>query len=55
VLVLGAAAMTGPVASFGLRVDEHIAARDRTSTLTVLAKAATSRSTGTATPTSAVS
>ena len=41
VLVLGAVAKTGPVASFDLRVDEHIAAHDRTSVLTSLAKAVT--------------
>src|SRR6266568_91816 len=46
VLILGVLAKTGPVASLGLRVDEHIAAHDRTSVLTMLAKAAT----GAATP-----
>jgi membrane-associated phospholipid phosphatase len=40
VLVLGVVAKTGPVASLDLRVDEHIAAHDRTSLLTALAKAA---------------
>src|SRR5450755_834779 len=40
VLVLGAVAKTGPVARLDLRVDEHIAAHDRTSVLTALAKAA---------------
>ncbi len=40
-LVLGMIAKTGPVARFDLRVDEHIAAHDRTSGLTTLAKAAT--------------
>jgi len=41
VLILGVVAKTGPVAGLDLRVDEHIAARDRTSALTALAKAAT--------------
>jgi undecaprenyl-diphosphatase len=39
-LVLGVVAKTRPVASFDLRVDEHIAAHDRTSALTALARAA---------------
>ena len=39
VLILGAVAKTGPVAGFGLRVDKHIAAYDRMSVLTALAKA----------------
>jgi undecaprenyl-diphosphatase len=39
-LVLGAVAKTGPVATFDLRVDQHIAAHDRTSALTALARAA---------------
>jgi undecaprenyl-diphosphatase len=39
-LVLGAVAKTGPVTSFGLRVDQHIAAHHRTSALTALARAA---------------
>jgi undecaprenyl-diphosphatase len=39
-LVLGAVAKTGPVASFDLRADQHIAAHDRTSALTALARAA---------------
>lgn len=42
VFILGAVAKTGPVARFDLRVDEHIAAHDRVSVLTALAKAATS-------------
>ncbi len=41
VLVLGMIAKTSPVAGFDLRVDEHIAAHDRTSGLTTLAKAVT--------------
>jgi hypothetical protein len=41
VLLLGALAKTGPVARLDLRADEHIAAHDRTSMLTALAKAAT--------------
>jgi membrane-associated phospholipid phosphatase len=41
VLVLGVVAKTGPVASFDLRADQHIAAHDRTSALTALARAAT--------------
>ena len=41
VLVLGLVAKTGPVARLDLRVDRHIAAHDRTSALTALAKAAT--------------
>ena len=40
-LVLGFVAKTRPVASFDLRVDEHIAAHDRASVLTALAKEAT--------------
>src|SRR5487761_1831344 len=40
VLVLGVIAKTGPVTRFDLRLDRHIAARDRTSALTTLAKAA---------------
>jgi undecaprenyl-diphosphatase len=39
-LVLGLIAKTGPVASFDLRADQHIAAHDRTSALTGLARAA---------------
>src|SRR5258707_7887047 len=39
-LVLGVLAKTGPVATFDLRVDQHIAAHDRTSALTTLARAA---------------
>ncbi|HUZ24843.1 MAG TPA: phosphatase PAP2 family protein [Streptosporangiaceae bacterium] len=41
VLVLGIVAKTGPVARADLRVDQHIAAHDRTSALTSLARAAT--------------
>lgn len=41
VLLLGALAKSGPVARLDLRADEHIAAHDRTSMLTALAKAAT--------------
>jgi len=41
VLVLGAVAKLRPVAALDLRVDEHIAAHDRTGALTALAKAAT--------------
>jgi len=41
VLVLGVVAKTGPVASLDLRADQHIAAHDRTSALTSLARAAT--------------
>ena len=41
VLLLGALAKIGPVARLDLRADEHIAAHDRTSMLTALAKAAT--------------
>jgi membrane-associated phospholipid phosphatase len=41
VLLLGALAKTGPVARLDLRADEHLAAHDRTSMLTALAKAAT--------------
>ena len=41
VLVLGIVAKTGPVASLDLRADQHIAAHDRTSALTALARAAT--------------
>ncbi len=41
VLLLGELAKTGPVARLDLRADEHIAAHDRTSMLTALAKAAT--------------
>ncbi len=40
VLLLGLLAKTGPVAGFDLRVDQHIATHDRTSTLTTLARAA---------------
>ena len=40
VLLLGVLAKTGPVARLDLQADEHIAAHDRTSTLTALAKAA---------------
>lgn len=39
VLVMGVLAKTGPVAHLELRVDRHIAADDRTSTLTTLARA----------------
>jgi membrane-associated phospholipid phosphatase len=39
-LLLGLLAKTGPVASLDLRVDQHIASHDRTSTLTALARAA---------------
>ena len=39
VLLLGLLAKTGPVARLDLRVDQHIAAHDRTSTLTTLARA----------------
>jgi undecaprenyl-diphosphatase len=39
-LVLGVVAKTGPVASLDLRTDQHIAAHDRTSALTALARAA---------------
>lgn len=45
VLLLGILAKTAPVASFGLRVDRHIASYDRTSTLTALARAATTLAT----------
>jgi membrane-associated phospholipid phosphatase len=38
VLILGAIAKMRPVAAFDLRVDEHIAAHDRTGALTALAK-----------------
>jgi membrane-associated phospholipid phosphatase len=38
VLILGALAKMRPVAAFDLRVDEHIAAHDRTGALTALAK-----------------
>ena len=41
VLLLGELAKTGPVARLDLRADEHIAAHDRTSMLTAVAKAAT--------------
>ena len=41
VLVLGVIAKFGPVARLDLRVDQHIAAQDRTAWLTALAKAAT--------------
>ena len=41
VLVLGLVAKTGPVARLDLRVDRHIAAHDRTSALTALARTAT--------------
>ena len=41
VLLLGLLAKTGPVSSLGLRVDRHIAAYDRTGTLTALARGAT--------------
>jgi membrane-associated phospholipid phosphatase len=40
VLLLGLLAKMGPVASFDLRVDQHIATHDRISTLTTLARAA---------------
>ncbi len=40
VLLLGLLAKTSPVAGFDLRVDRHIAVYDRTSTLTSLARAA---------------
>ena len=39
VLLLGLLAKTGPVSSLDLRVDQHIAAHDRTSALTTLARA----------------
>lgn len=42
VLLLGELAKAGPVARLDLRIDEHIAAHDRTSALTSLAKFATS-------------
>lgn len=42
VLLLGAVAKSGPVARLDLRADEHIAAHDRTSALTSVAKFATS-------------
>lgn len=45
VLLLGVVAKTGPVAGFDLGVDRHIAAHDRTSTLTTLARAATTAAT----------
>jgi undecaprenyl-diphosphatase len=38
-LVLGAVAKTGPVATLDLRADQHIAAHDRASALTALARA----------------
>ncbi len=41
VLLLGVLAKTGPVARLDLRADEHIAAHDRISALTALAKTAT--------------
>ncbi len=41
VLLLGALAKSGPLARLDLRADEHIAAHDRSSALTSLAKAAT--------------
>jgi membrane-associated phospholipid phosphatase len=41
VLLFGEAVKSGPLARLDLRVDEHIAAHDRTSTLTTLAKFAT--------------
>jgi membrane-associated phospholipid phosphatase len=40
-LILGVVAKTGPVARFDLSVDQHIAAHDRTSALTALARGAT--------------
>lgn len=45
VLLLGVAAKTGPLASFGLAVDRHIALHDRTSALTALARAVTTLAT----------
>ena len=45
ILLLGALAKTGPVAGFDLSVDRHIAAHDRTSTLTALARDATTLAT----------
>lgn len=45
VLLLGVLAKTGPVAGFGLAVDRHIAAYDRTAVLTALARAATTLAT----------
>jgi membrane-associated phospholipid phosphatase len=41
VLILGVVAKLRPVAALDLRVDEHIAAHDRTGALTALARAAT--------------
>lgn len=40
-LLFGAVAKMRPAAALDLRVDEHIAAHDRTGALTALAKAAT--------------
>ena len=45
VLLLGLLTRTGPVASFDLRVDQHIAVHDRTSALTTLARAASTTAT----------
>lgn len=45
VLLLGVVAKAGPVARFDLAVDRHIAAYDRTSTLTTLARAVTTLAT----------
>jgi undecaprenyl-diphosphatase len=41
VLLLGVVAKLGPVARLDLRIDQHIAARDRTAALTTAAKAVT--------------
>ena len=45
VLLLGVLAKTGPLSSFDLAVDRHIAAYDRTAVLTALARAATTLAT----------
>jgi membrane-associated phospholipid phosphatase len=45
VLLLGMLAKTSPVSGFSLRVDRHLATYDRTSTLTALARAATTLAT----------
>jgi len=45
VLLLGILAKMAPVAGFDLRIDRHIAAYDRTSTLTALARAVTTLAT----------
>jgi hypothetical protein len=44
-LLLGVVAKTGPVATFDLQVDRHIAAHDRTGALTALARAASTAAT----------